>query len=232
MESVLNIKVDGGTLSGFLYKDSTNRTYLVTARHAFEQQVTKKTNNKYTAYRQLRYKNADTVHFFIKSRDKWVPFSGAVFFHNSTSVDIAVIKVGIQGATAIYTSTAGNQILGQDVYFLGFPFAYKMYNGAPNINFPYPLVKKGIFSGINAQPDGTHCLFVDGNNTYGFSGGPVIYYDYFVKKYLLLGIISGYIPQTNRELNADGTTTTRENSGIIVVSPETYLIQIIKKINS
>ena len=68
--------------------------------------------------------------------------------------------------------TAAGMILGQDVYFLGFPF--DIVSDATlesNKNFPLPFVKKAILS---QTVKGT--IMLDGHNNPGFSGGPVVYY--------------------------------------------------------
>ena len=103
------------------------------------------------------------------------------------------------------------------------------YSKQPGFSaYPIPFVRKGIFSAFGDLKDGfVSRYFIDGHNTYGFSGGPVLYYNLYKKAFFVAGVISGYIPQQNRRYNQDGTETiSEENSGLM----EIYNIEFAKRI--
>lgn len=75
-------------------------------------------------------------------------------------------------------------------------------------------------------------ILLDGINNPGFSGGPVIFYDYIKKKNKILGVISGYFNQTNKvESSPKIYFEYVENSGIIISYPSYYISDIIEKLN-
>jgi hypothetical protein len=84
----------------------------------------------------------------------------------------------------------GGLIWGQDVFFLGFPYGWSSDIGTINRNFPMPFVKKAILSCM--QTNNIHCLFLDGHNNPGFSGGPVVFKEPNKQDYKVAAIISGY----------------------------------------
>ena len=133
-----------------------------------------------------------------------------------------------------------NFMVGQDVYFLGFPFGLSSPYSGSSIRLPF--VKKAIFSGVD--PGGTHVMYLDGINNPGFSGGPVIYANYFQRDRLqIAGVISGYraetvlveeklIDDTNR-LSEDAQKKiirfVLENTGLIVAFGINEIVSAIRK---
>jgi hypothetical protein len=65
--------------------------------------------------------------------------------------------------------------LGQDAYFLGFPYGVKCEVGKLNLGFPVPFVKKGTLSSLGLGKGTAGEFFLDGFNNPGFSGGPVVF---------------------------------------------------------
>lgn len=126
----------------------------------------------------------------------------------------------------------GNVYLGQDLYFLGFPY----FNDGINYpiqeimyKFPLPFLKKAILSAMNMP-----FIYFDGHNNEGFSGGPIIFWDHTERKHKLLGIVSGYLAH-NGEVQNIKTSSRQfyaENSGIGVgmnIGPIVQLLEAIKK---
>ncbi|GMQ97212.1 MAG: hypothetical protein BMS9Abin15_0915 [Gammaproteobacteria bacterium] len=68
----------------------------------------------------------------------------------------------------------GNFIIGQDVYFVGYP--YKMWSEGGDVmsGRPLPFVKKGTISAGMDPTDDVKRLYVDAINNEGFSGGPLV----------------------------------------------------------
>jgi len=82
--------------------------------------------------------------------------------------------------------------LGQDVYFLGFPFGMALPGGEIlNNGLPTPFVKKGIIAGYKYPGAGLPFgIWLDAHNNLGFSGGPVVVVD--DRKVHVIGIVSAY----------------------------------------
>ena len=84
-------------------------------------------------------------------------------------------------------------ILGQDVYFVGFPY------GDPTLNTITPalenigFVRKAIWSAQQRKDDATTYYF-DGRNNSGFSGSPIVYLEQGKPGYdfKVAGVVSGF----------------------------------------
>ncbi len=127
-------------------------------------------------------------------------------------------------------ATSDKLILGQDVYFLGYPFGKFSEVFGMNRGLPIPFVKKGIVSALHAKTPGNEILWIDGHNISGFSGGPVV----IVHKdldYKVAGVISGYkLYYENIRLKDEviPETYVSLNSGLIVAYPIDHALEIIK----
>jgi hypothetical protein len=121
----------------------------------------------------------------------------------------------------------GTVRLGQDVYFLGFPFGLGtvMENGPQMV----PFVKKGILSAIDGRETSGRLIYVDGHNNPGFSGGPIIFANFDQRRALQIGgVISAYrhqpsrvvemleIPSAEQEMKGKKIPVVLENTGIVV----------------
>jgi S1-C subfamily serine protease len=132
-----------------------------------------------------------------------------------------------------------NYAIGQEAYFLGFP--YGLSTSFPNQKLFVPLVKHGYISATvscravypEAQDEG-NLILLDGWNNPGFSGGPVIAPDVFSPNRLLkiVGIISGYRNE-RISLYRDGAPSSSEwvaaNIGIVIVIPIERAIELIRR---
>ena len=130
--------------------DVDNRQYIVTARHIVEglvgQSIVK-----------------------IRHEEEWKELQVTLVGHGKGEVDLSVLAAEHwNSVTHPLPPTSGGMVLAQDVYFLGFPYELESNVGAPNSNFPLPLVKKGIVSMF--EFDAAYIL-LDGHNNPGFSGG-------------------------------------------------------------
>lgn len=108
--------------------------------------------------------------------------------------------------------------LGQDVFFLGFPFGIGSDLGHLNDGYPIPLVKKACISAVGTA-DKTIPILLDGHNNPGFSGAPVVWgYPNSGTPYVL-GIVSGFRYNRNPVLTQIGQTDyfVEDNTGIIYV---------------
>jgi hypothetical protein len=129
-------------------------------------------------------------------------------------------------------------VIGQEVFFLGFPFGLST-EGVPLVE-RIPFVKKGIISAMGPKNQ-ARVLYLDGHNNQGFSGGPVIYSNFFNKNTLsIAGVVAAYrtnkTPVKNSKINNDGEKKSsqeiegyiNENTGIVISYGISGTIESIK----
>jgi len=115
--------------------------------------------------------------------------------------------------------TMDNLYIGQDIYFLGFPFGLKTELGELNSNFPIPFVKKGICSAIDFTNKEFIKIWIDGFSNPGFSGGPIIFKDYSSGNFKIAGLLKGHLIEKVDIYSSNNTNTNdfvKINSGIIL----------------
>ena len=201
----------GGSQGTCFTIDHENRQYIVTARHIVESMTVPAT---------IR----------IKHKGVWKDCLVNLVGHCKGKVDISVLAVDFQLSPTYSLPTTGRMTLGQDFYFLGFPYGLTSEVGEFNRNFPFPLIKKATLSAIDSN---TNLLFLDGHNNPGFSGGPVVYSQVGEPDHELLvaGVISGY--RFNMEpVYLEGKRTSLEfeyNTGIIVAYGIKHAINLISQ---
>lgn len=59
-----------------------------------------------------------------------------------------------------------------------------------------PFIKRGTISAINGSKPDAVVLYIDGFNNPGFSGGPIVYWEFKKRAYRVLGVVQGYRPDT------------------------------------
>ncbi|MEX6689239.1 serine protease [Danxiaibacter flavus] len=200
-ERTVQLRIDGSTVSGVLHVGKDSVIHIITALHLFKDRIRK-------------LKNGDTCTITMYHEDSWKTAHGHVFYKD-TLTDIAVIKLYQKLPQRPHQIWESRTVLGQDMAFLGYPLNFQTIATNKIFAHPLPLVNKGIFSGFNSA-NGNDLLFISANNTYGYSGGPVIYYNYYRNKWEIIGIVGGYINQMNViERNNGKKDTTYENSGLM-----------------
>ena len=217
VQRVFNIKHDKqiGTTT-LIEFDKEN--YFVTAKHMF-----------------LDAKDSQKITIELNKDDQWKKLEGVIHFHNIEEIDIVIIK-----PTNLAFSSSGINfkdiplIFGDEGFFLGFPLLKKTKdNSRINEGFPFPLVKKAIFSG-SSNENNVNVLFFDLHNNKGFSGGPLFFKDRFKdgdNQWHLVGVLSGYLPQNNELVTPFGNLVYSENSGILVAYGCKHIHEILSKVN-
>lgn len=209
-QRVFQIKVSDGTATCFAI-DIEDKQYLVTARHVIE-----------------NLKDGQCAEIFHEDQWKNIPLT--IVGKCDEPVDVAVLATNIQIAPAIPLEASPiGMVLGQDVYFLGFPYGLSGEIGSINRDFPLPFVKKAILSCVQ-NSDGLHCLYLDGHNNPGFSGGPVVFKEANKKDFKVAAIVSGYLRQ--RKPIYDGITQLPleyiYNTGIVVSYSIQHALDLVK----
>lgn len=177
----------------------------------------------------------------------------------SEPIDIAVlVPPKIVTATHKLDAELKSAIIGQDMYFVGFPYAdYSLTTNTRTEVIGF--VRKVIFSAQERKNEYTR-LYLDGRNNSGFSGAPVVYVESGKTpiEFKVAGVISGYrtdfskvkkiepienknITKEDRALNLiidypDGThrklvdtdMIISDNTGIIVAYAIEHAIDLIK----
>lgn len=214
LKRTFNVQYGKGTGTCFTI-DHEGKQYIVTAKHVVE-----------------GFGSKDSLSIFHER--KWKKLSCDLVGLGEGDIDIAVLASSYQISPAlVLPATAGNMILGQDVYFLGFPYGLRSEIGALNSDFPLPLVKKACVSSFNFGTAKMDYMLLDGHNNPGFSGGPVVYHTPWnynpqdpVK---VAGVISSYRFEWDAVFLKGQQTPLeyRYNTGLIVAFSINHAIELI-----
>lgn len=122
-------------------------------------------------------------------------------------------------------------VIGQDVYFVGYP--YKMWTDAGNVlaGRPCPFIKKGTLSSAFNTGDGIQRLFVDAINNEGFSGGPLVFAPQGSRDFRVAGVVSKFKIEYESVLDKDCNDTGMKvpyNTGLLVAYDIKYVIDLIR----
>ena len=178
--------------------DVSGRQYVVTARHVVK-----------------NMRPNDAIH--IWHDNTWKKLNTTIAWISKGEDDIAILNPKIQlSTTHPVIPSNDNLILGQDVYFLGYPYGMTTEF---NRKHSFPLVKKGIVSGFGNKESWPQ-FYIDGHNNPGFSGGPIVFHNLYSKSEnpCIAGIISSYKTENKPLLKGSDNTglVSAHNTGIIV----------------
>ena len=197
-----------GTSSGTAFTiENHGVQFLVTAKHIF------KSANHPAAGKIM-----------LLTSKKYQTFDVEIRYPSDPEIDIAVMKLTpYQQLTPMYENenTTEGIVLGQDVYFLGFPYQYdQLLSAIPGDSKPLPFIKKACLSTI--LMDNKSTLLLDGHNNPGFSGGPVCFKKLKSgkKAMSIAGVVTGYAFDKQYIFDENDSQTTsyvKDNTGIIVV---------------
>ena len=148
-------------------------------------------------------------------------------FPPSQDVDIAVFATDEKVSQPYGITASEGGTMGQQVWFLGYPWGIhsQWRNGEA------PFIKRGTMSAIDARNPDAVVLYIDGFNNPGFSGGPIVFWDFSVHAYRILGVVKGYREDTAKVLlNGEHVDTQLlVNSGILVGYSIQHVIQAIEQ---
>jgi hypothetical protein len=155
-------------------------------------------------------------------------------------VDIAALDLG-RPVTVTFPlePTAGGLTLGQQVYFLGYPYGLGTQGPAPPGFGEIPFLKSGIISAMDGRDPEASVLYVDGQNNPGFSGGPIVFWHSESGRFRVAGVVRGYrneaLPVLKKK-NLDDPRApayndlyTRANSGIVIGYDIRHIVDAIHR---
>lgn len=192
--------------------DVDGKHYLITAKHIVD-----------------AIQNDEAVDIFHDGT--WKPVQIELVGHGPGNVDVTVLAPQVIGFSPTYELTLKKEgvILGEDLYFLGFPYGWGIELRSDfNADFPLPFIKKAVFS---AGTENFGPMFLDGHNNPGFSGGPVARRG-TKEEQAVIGVISGYRFDRQHVLDEHGKETPHTydtNTGIIVAHDIKHVLTIIEK---
>jgi hypothetical protein len=200
------IKTSQGTLSSFVI-EYNGKELLVSALHGFKKNIA----------------SPSKIKLQININKTWKTFEAMLYHMADTSIDIAVIVLNERIQHQKPYDLCGDVMIGEECRFYGFPYGRYFLTDAGDRYIPF--IKRALVSSVQGNVD-----FLDGMNNPGFSGGPVVIKDVYSKQYKILGVISGYHPQSDSIVRKSKDTVEvikyQENSGIIYCYP----IQDVKSI--
>jgi hypothetical protein len=151
-------------------------------------------------------------------------------------VDIAVFETP-EKTSQPYNITPANAhgiTMGQ-AWFIGYPFGlHSVLNvttqtGAKSTVLPF--MKRGTMSAIDGTNPDAVVYYIDGFNNPGFSGGPIIFWNFDRHVYQIIGVVKGYREDTAKVLINGQHVDTQllVNSGILVAYGIQNAIDAIQK---
>ena len=191
--------------------DVDGRQYLCTARHL------------------LNEFNGEQIELFHKN--EWKILEVDLVGYGSESADICILAPRIQLSPPLPLPLGiGKMAIGQDVYFLGYPYGWRTEGSDFTNHFPIPLVKRATLSAVIF--DEPQKLLLDGHNNLGFSGAPVVFRKMGQSDddLYLASIVSAYRCMPEPILDEKGNKTPLkyyENTGIIVSHSIKHAIESI-----
>lgn len=212
LQRTFRMQFDNETATCFTI-DVYRKQYIVTARHALPEV-------------------GRTVTIQLQHDGEWKHLKCKVVGNGPGDVDISVLAPphAISPSTP-FEPTTRDIALGQDAYFLGFPYGLQSEVGERNGGFPYPLVKRACVAMLSLTPDDPQYLLLDGHNNPGFSGGPVIYSPPDNPGAVCVaGVVAGYRYVWDSVFLEDQETdmVVKYNTGIITAYSIDYAIELIR----
>lgn len=220
---VLRIRTPTDTGSAFTV-EVDGKQYLITARHLLE-----------------GFGSQGEVELWMENR--WSRFRVRAIYPAKETVDIAALDAGRPlTVTFPLEASAGGLTLGQQVYFLGYPYGLGTAGSAapaPPGFGEIPFLKSGIVSALDDRDPEANLLYLDGHNNPGFSGGPIVFWHTESRRFRVAGVVRGYrneaLPVLKKKnlddprAQAHNDLYTRANSGIVIGYDIRHIVDAIRR---
>ena len=170
----------------------------------------------------------------------WRSFKVRAIYPDNDSVDIVALDVGKKVTVDFsFEPTSQDITIGQQVYFVGYPWGLGSRGGLHGGIAEFPFVKSGVLSAIDSRQTDAVIFYVDGDNNPGFSGGPVVYRHSMTRAFRAAAVVRGYQNEPfpvlkkkdlkNPDAKAYEDLYARGNSGIIVAYSIKHIVDAIQK---
>ncbi|MFP5285628.1 MAG: serine protease [Thermoanaerobaculia bacterium] len=220
---VLRIKTPTDTGSAFTI-EVDGRQYLITARHLLD-----------------GFGSEGDIDLWSEGR--WSRFPARAIYPANENVDIAALDLNrTVTVTFPLEPSSGGLTLGQQVYFLGYPYGLGTPGSsaaAPPGFGEIPFLKSGILSALDDRNPEASLLYLDGHNNPGFSGGPIVFWHSESRRFRVAGVVRGYrneaLPVVKKKnlddprAPAHNDLYTRANSGIVVGYDIRHIVDAIRR---
>jgi S1-C subfamily serine protease len=205
----------GNTTGTAFTIDHNGAVYLVTARHVAASLPESKP--VFQIWRTNKWEDVHAVRRILPA---------------SADVDIAVFETDEKIAQAFQVAVSAQDegpTMGQQVWFLGYPFGDTALTSRAE-NQMLPFIKRGTISAINGSKPEAVVLYIDGFNNPGFSGGPIVYWEFKKHAYRILGVVQGYRNETAKVLvnGQQIDTNVLVNSGILTAYSIKHAVDAIE----
>lgn len=207
LQRTIQVKVGNMTATAFTI-DHSGKLYLITARHV------------------LAGLPMEGAVIQINQQNQWKDYQTVrTLFPSSPNVDIAVLETSEKVPTpyAVSIGKSSGVTMGQQLWFLGFPYGLATHFGKggarPEVeNTAIPFIKRGTMSAIDASDPSAIVLYIDGFNNPGFSGGPILYWNFYSHTYEITGVVMGFREDSAKVLvnGQHVDTQVLVNTGILV----------------
>lgn len=218
---VLKIRTSTSTGSAFTI-EVDGKQYLITARHLLR-----------------GFGSEGEVELWLEGR--WSRVKARAIYPSREAVDIAALDLG-RPVTITFPlePSSGGLTLGQQVYFLGYPYGLGSAVSAPVPDGfgELPFLKGGLVSALDDRDPEASVLYLDGQNNPGFSGGPIVFWHSPSNSFRVAGVVRGYrnesLPVLKRKdlddpkAKAYNDLYTRANSGIVIGYDIRHIVQAIR----
>ena len=168
---------------------------------------------------------------------KWEDYHTVkTLYPSSADADIAVFETNETaaqpfGITPTETQTTAGVTFGQQAWYIGYPYGMSSVLAKGSTITALPFMKRGSMSAVDASSPDTVVFYIDRFNNPGFSGGPVIYWEFATHAYKILAVVQSYRTDRAKELinGQPVDTDILVNSGILVSYSIRHAIDAIEK---
>lgn len=174
-----------------------------------------------------------TKSILVRSGGAWIKHATHEIGRARGEIDIAVLKIEARlviGDLPAIADMAG-LYLGQDVFFVGFPYKLEAPQGLLQDRRPLGYVKKGTVSVLDS-PDHP-ALILDAINNEGFSGGPVVFSEIGrpPNELKIAAVVSKYRTEREPVIDEDGRETSQivhYNTGFLYAYNIRHAVDLIR----
>jgi S1-C subfamily serine protease len=166
----------------------------------------------------------------VRVGDRWEDYQTTnTIYPSSPDVDIAIFATNekqVEPYAIEPISGSSGVTFGQQLWFIGYP--YGIGSNIPGHAFPF--LKRGTMSAVDSSNKSAIVYYIDGFNNPGFSGGPIVFWDFSLHKYEILGVVQGYKEEAAKTIvnGHQVDTAYLVNSGILVSYSIVHAMEAIK----